>query len=166
MSLVNGLTEQGLSFSRPVTTQAGEIVYILIESENPCYCYLIAQDSERNLIILNNGKLQGNTILKVGPVEILPPTGTESFYVVMSALPRTNLETQIRSFSKRQKSQRTTNNVMDEIFNIRREVSSLQENPEKAVLMGGTFRGEEQKPVEGTHYSGAGAYVKTIVIRH
>jgi hypothetical protein len=164
MSLVMNNTEAPDSYSRPISMKNGDIFNILVKSDVSCYCYIVAQDSERNVLVLYSGRLNADDELNLGPIQITPPPGSELFFVVMGQGIQRELDNKISTFMKNQ-SQRAAGDVMDEIFSLRRSVSALRENPEKPVLMGGAFRDVETS-IPGITYSGAGIYVKSITIRH
>jgi hypothetical protein len=158
-------TELPDSFSRPIIMKDDNIFTILVKSDSTCYCYLVGQDSGRNVVILYNGKLEKDTELKIGPVQLNAPAGTENFYVVTSKNQQLKLEKSVEKYLKNNSSKKKADDVITEIFNLRRSVSSLNENPEIPVLLGGAFRNTESD-IKGTNYSGADTYVKSIVIRH
>jgi hypothetical protein len=130
---------------------------IYIKPEVPCYCYVIVQDAEKNDAVLQSGKLQAGQELDLGPLEITPPSGTETFYIVMTGTQQAQFE-----------GSHTGGEIINAVLNFRRAISQLKENPEKPVSMGGAFRGTGTPPLrpKGIQYSGADRYVKTIIIRH
>ncbi|MDR1507267.1 MAG: hypothetical protein LBI67_09230 [Treponema sp.] len=153
------------SLARPIRMNDGDIFKIVILSKAPCYCYVVVQDSEKNIIILYTGTLGEDDVLTLGPIQVTPPPGLEYFYICMSAEPQPDLKNSIDAFGRNQKSSKAAQDVMDSVFGIRRSITALKENPERPVLMGGTFRGMDEK-ANSVEYSGVGVYVKTITIRH
>jgi hypothetical protein len=158
-------TELPSSFSRPIAMKDDAVFTLFIKSDSTCYCYLVAQDSERTVSILHNSKLEKDVELKIGPIQLNPPAGTENFYIVTSKNQQKNLEKKVEKYLKNNASKKSSNDVITEVFNLRRSVSSLKEDPEKPVLLGGTFR-DSDSDIKGMNYSGANIYVKSIVIKH
>jgi hypothetical protein len=158
-------TELPASFSRPIVMQDDNIFTLFVKSDAACFCYLVVQDSERNVIILHNGKIEKDTELKIGPMQLNPPAGAENFYIITSKDQQNNLEKKIEKYLKKTSSAKNANDVMNEVLNLRRSVSSLKENPETPVLLGGAYR-DAGADLKGVNYSGANVYVKSIVIRH
>ena len=153
---------EGVGFSRPVAMKDGESFSIIIQTNQACYVYLIIQDSERNLSVLLSKRSSANETLQTPLFTLTPPGGSETFYVVISATEQKDLQAAIDAY-KKQSDTRTARDLNNAIMEVRRSTSQFKENPEKPVGMGGAFRG---RAPAGTEYSGAGAYVKTIVITH
>ena len=153
---------EGISFSRPIAMQEGDTFSLFIHANQACNAYVVAQDSERQLIVLLNRRFMPNGSFQTGSIELTPPAGTETFHIVMSLEELPDLQNAINAFDK-QKDTRTTRDLNNAIAAARRSASQFKENPEKPVGMGGAFRGTEH---DGTEFSGAGIYAKTIVINH
>jgi hypothetical protein len=164
LALVDVNADTSVSFSQPIVMKTGETFTLFIKNEAPCYCYIIIQDSEQNVQVLQNRRLAGGEELKFGPIQIMPPAGSENFYVVMSSTEQRDLSSTISIFQKNNSSRRAARDVMNEVLRLRRSLSMLKENPEKPVDMGGAFRGTLKS--EGVVVSGSGSYVKTITINH
>jgi hypothetical protein len=154
---------QGLSFSRPVPMQNGDVFSLTIAGGAACYVYVIVQDSEHNVLTLHAGPARANEAVSIGPMQVTPPEGSETFYVVVSLNEQTRLQEAINAYAKSGNS-RNSRNLINAVMEIRRFVSRLKESPEKPVYMGGAFRGETQ--TQGTGYSGVDTYVKTLIISH
>ncbi|MDR0758642.1 MAG: DUF4384 domain-containing protein [Treponema sp.] len=158
----------GKSFSRPFNLRDGDALRILIQSETPTYCYVVAVDSENNAAVLERTELEKGEWTAVGPLILTPPGGQEIFYIVMSSTPQRALDSRLGVLMSRGESRTAMEDAVNEILRIRREVSQLREQPEMPVSMGGSFRGGEfDLSWESAYkYSGAECYVKSIIIRH
>ena len=153
---------EGIPFSRPVVMKDGESFSIAIQSRQACYAYVIIQDSERQLTVVLNKRLSANESWQTPPLMLTPPSGSETFHIILSLTEQKELQNAIDTFNKENDS-RTQRDLSNAIMAVRRSVSQFNENPEKPVGMGGAFRGREPG---GTEFSGVGTYVKTIVINH
>ena len=160
LSLLKG--SDGIPFSRPVLMKDGDSFCIIVQPRQACYAYVVAQDSERQLIVLYNGRLAANETWQTPIILLTPPGGAETFHIVISQTEQSELKNAIETY-QRQPGARTAQGLNTAIAGVRRDTSAFKENPERAVGMGGAFRGRDPG---GTEYSGAGAYVKTIVINH
>ena len=153
---------EGIPFSRPVEMAAGDSFSIVVQTRQACYAYVIIQDSERNMMVLLNKRLNANESWQTGSIKLTPPSGSETFHVVMSLTELADLQSAIDAF-KKQSDTRTGRDLNNAVMGVRRSVSQFNESPEKPVGMGGAFRGRDPG---GTEFSGVGTYVKTIVINH
>ncbi|MDR2376362.1 MAG: DUF4384 domain-containing protein [Treponema sp.] len=156
------------SFSRPFSLRDGDALRILIQSETPAYCYVVAVDSENSVAVLEQTELGKDEWTTVGPLVLTPPGGQEIFYIVMSSTPQKALDDRLGALILRGESLTAMEDVVNEILRIRRDVSQLREQPEMPVSMGGSFRGGEfdLSWASAFRYSGAECYVKSIIIRH
>ncbi|MDR1618019.1 MAG: DUF4384 domain-containing protein [Treponema sp.] len=152
------------SFVRPLVLRNGDVFTLRIRSEDPAWCYVIAQDSAQAVHVLNNSALDQGGTLTIGPLELTLPSGDEIFYIIVSGEPQKTLEGRIRFYEKNGNSQKAADDLVGEVLKIRREVSRLKERPEMPVSMGGSFRSDEF--VRAIKYSGTDCYVKSIVVRH
>jgi hypothetical protein len=165
IALVNQKRSTGISADRTVQMATGDVFNFLIKTEADCFVYVIAQGSDNAVLVLYGSPLKkGNEVL-VGPVELTPPSGTETFFVVLSAGAQRRLGQAVEAYRKNPGSSRTARTVMNEVFALRRDVSQLDQTPEQPVYMGGVFRGGDSS-VPGLRFSGSNLYVKTINISH
>ena len=164
MSLL-GKNGEGLPLSKPAEMKNGDVFSIQINLESNAYCYVIAQDSERGVAVLHNAQQSAGSKIVLGPMQITPPAGTESIFVIVSAGTQKELEAKIAALTTDAGSRRAGRDLVNEVFNLRRDVSKLKENAEKPVAMGGAFR-KMGETVSGTSYSGAEVYVKTVSVNH
>jgi hypothetical protein len=163
--LSNNLEANDSPFSRPLQLQNGNEFTFYVKSEAQAYCYIIARDSENLSFVLINSVVQKDQMLIIGPLEVTPPEGQELFYVIMSDTPQKTLEDRIHTFEANDGLQKASDDLLNEVLKIRRDISQLRERPEMPVFMGGSFRNDEPEP-KGTRYSGTECYVKSIIIRH
>jgi hypothetical protein len=156
------------SFSRPFNLRDGNALRILIQSETPAYCYVVAVDSENSVAVLEQTELGKGEWTAIGPLVLTPPGGQEIFYIIMSGAPQKALDDRLDALMLRSESRTAMEDVVNEILRIRRDISQLREQPEVPVSMGGSFRGGEfdLSWASAFSYSGAECYVKSIIIRH
>jgi hypothetical protein len=165
IAMVNQKRSTGLSADQTVHMVTGDIFNFLITSEADCFVYIIAQCSDNSVIVLCESALKKGNELRVGPVELTPPAGTETFFVVVSAAAQKKLGQAVETYQKNPNSSRNARAALNEVFALRRDVSRLDQIPEQPVYMGGAFRGGDGS-VAGIRFSGANLYVKTINISH
>ena len=153
-----------VSFSQPIEMRTGDNFSLYLRTETPSYCYIIVQDSEQKVQVVKSARLDAREEVRLGPIRILPPSGREVFYIVMSQTEQRDLSTRISAY-ERNSTQRNAREVINEVLALRRTVAVLNENPERPVYMGGAFRGGEDG-FNGSEFSGSNFYVKTITISH
>jgi hypothetical protein len=158
--LKNGVS---LPFSRPVALRDGDTVSVFILSAADAYVYIIGQDPERNVEVFYSGAVKAGENFRTGPIQLLPPGGQETIHIIVSGEREVRLEAQIAAYQA-EKVFRAGRNVVSAALELRREILLLTEAPERPVQMGGSFRGFDN--LEGSGYSGAGKYFKTILINH
>ena len=165
LALQNVRTGDLVPFSIPVQSWTGEQFRLVIQPNAACYAYVIYESpSGDEVAVLFAGALKGNEAWYSQILELAPPRGSESFYVIASLEEQKVLAQRIASFNANSSSLQRRS-LMNEVFRIRGEASQFREAPEKPVLMGGASRGTPDKN-QGVEYSGAGAYVKIINIEH
>jgi hypothetical protein len=165
IALVNRSGSTVLAADKPVQMQTGDIFNFLLKSGADCYVYVTAQSSDNEVFVFYSGAVKKDEELKVGPFELTAPSGTETFFVIASAVPQKKLAQAAESFEKSPNSSRAARSLLNEVFALRRTVSALDQNPEQPVLMAGAFRGEGST-VSGLKFSGAETYVRTFTIGH
>jgi len=144
-----------LDYSQPVALQAGDTFSLLLLSEEKSWIYIIAQDSERNAIILHYGFLEANDLFSTNPIRLVPPGGQETIYVILSNVRETMLEAQIAAFQA-DASFRNGRNVINAVMELRRDILAIGEAPERPVQLGGSFRSFTNNDyMEGLSFSGA-----------
>jgi len=158
-------TGELVSFTAPVKSSTGERFIIVINPTVNCHCYIVVESMNGNDAgILYSGPLKGGEIWHSIKIELMPPQGTESFFIVLSRTEQKNLVQRIQEFNNNSGSMQKRA-LMNEIFSIRNEVSRFKEAPEKPMLIGGVDRGNPEKS-RGLEFSGLETYVKTISIEH
>ena len=164
MALINARTGEMVPFSAPVQSSTGERFQLVIEAESTCYLYVIAISAdETEADILYAGLFGAGQIWYSQILELVPPQGSESLYVITSLTEQQTLAQRITAYNANSgATQRRA--LVNEIFRIRSDASRFREEPEKPVLMGGATRGEDKGT--GVEYSGSEIYVKTISIEH
>jgi hypothetical protein len=165
IALVNQRRNAGISVDRTIRMETGDIFHFLIKSEADCFVYVIAQGSDNSVFVFHGSPLKRDEELKVGPAELTPPSGTETFFVVVGSGPQRKLDQSLEAYQRNPNSPRAARAVMSEVFAIRRDISALDQHPEQPVYMGGTFRGEDA-PIAGLRFSGSNVYVRTFNISH
>ena len=165
MALQNVKTEDMLPFTAPVKSATGDRFRLEIDPAEDCYCYVIAEfTSGEDVAVLQAGPLQGGTTWLSPVLELSPPSGSESIFVVASRDEQAALAQNVIAFVNNSgPTQRRA--LMNEVFRLRSEVSQFKEAPEKPVLMGGAARGGTGKN-EGMEFSGMDTYVKAISLEH
>jgi hypothetical protein len=163
LALLNQRVGVSVSLERPALMETGDIVSFYVTSEADCYCFLVAQSSDNEVAVLHSRPLKAGEEIRTGAVQLAEPPGTETFFIVMSAGRQRKLEQAVEAHARNPASTRTGRAVLNEVFALRREVSRLGEKPEQPVYLGGAFRALD---VEGTLFSGADMYVKTVSISH
>jgi len=153
---------ESIPFSRPVAMTNGDSFDLTIQADQACYAYVVYIDTQGQMDIILNTRLAANKIWRES-YELVQPSGRETIIVVMSLTEQPELKNAINSFNN-QNNTRTARDLNNAIAGTRRSASQFNENPEKPVGMGGAVRGSEI--TGGTEFSGAGIYVKTIVINH
>jgi hypothetical protein len=156
MGILNQKRKSEIALNRPVSMETGDVFSFRLKSGADCFAYVVAQYSDGSAAAFYSGALEAGTTVDVGPVDLSGSGGTETFYIILSALEQNSLAAAIAAY--RTDPERATRSVANEIFNLRRAVSRLNEKTERQVSMG--------DGVAGLEFSGAGAYVKTIIVEH
>ena len=163
LGLVDYKQSRSLDFSRPVNLKRGDAVNILVQSSADCWLYIIAQDSDRNVVVFHSGRIRAGEAYRSNPIQILPPSGQDTIYIIVSRNQEKNLEERIAAYTKDNEF-RNGRNVVSAVLEMRREILSLAEAPDKPVPLGGAFR--SYSDFEGRNYSGTYRYFKTILLNH
>jgi hypothetical protein len=165
IALVNRRQDAGISVDKTIRMETGDIFHFLIKSTADCFVYVIAQGSDNSVFVFHGSPLERDKELRVGPAELTQPSGTETFFVVVSARAQRKLDQALEAYKRNPDSPRAARAVLNEVFALRRDISGLDQNPEQPVYMGGAFRGEDAS-VPGLRFSGSDAYVRTFNIIH
>ena len=156
MGILNQKRESHIALNRPVIMETGDVFSFRLKSGADCFVYVVAQYSNGSAAALYNGPLEAGKTVDIGPVDLSGPGKTETFYIILGAAEQTALGSAIAAY--RIEPEQAAQSVANEIFNLRRAVSRLNEKTERQVSMG--------DGVTGLEFSGAHAYVKTIIVEH
>ena len=164
LGLRNEKTMKLVPFYAPVQSYTGESFRVLAKPETDCFLYIIAESIQNEeIIVFYDGFWKGGEDWISPEIQLSLPDGSENFFIVASLTEQTALAQRISAFNSNSGvTQRRA--LIDEVNNIKRQVSNLNEAAEKPVLMGGALRGSEEE--NATEFSGVGTYVKTISIEH
>jgi len=165
LALQNFRTNEMVSFSAPVQSWTGEQFRLVVNPSAACFCYVIYESPDGNdVAVLHAGPLKQGELWYSQILELAPPRGSESLFVITSREEQRTLSQRITAF-KANSGATQRRALMNEIFRIRSDASRFREAPEKPVLMGGASRGNADQNI-GVEYSGSEIYVKTISIEH
>jgi hypothetical protein len=156
LGILNQKRKSEIALNRPVSMETGDAFSFRLKSGAGCFVYVVARYSNGSAAAFYSGPLEAGKTVDIGPVELSGPGGTETFYIVVSAAEQTSLGAAVAAY--RADPERAARGVANEIFNIRRAVSRLNEKSEKQVSMG--------NGISGLEFSGAAAYVKTVTVEH
>jgi len=177
MGLQNTKTNTLVPFSAPVQSYDGEQFRILIKPDKDSFFYVIAQSPDGNdVVVLYNGPIKSGETWYSQVIELTPPGGSESLYIIASRGEQTSLSRLIASANANGKAGSMADGkadaslvqkraIINEVLSLRSEVSQFKEQAETPVLIGGVAR-STQDAAEATQYSGLEVYVKTISIEH
>jgi hypothetical protein len=156
IGILNQKRKSGIVLNRPVSMENGDVFSFRMKSGADCFAYVAAQYSNGSAEALYSGFLEAGKTVDIGPVDLSGPGGTETFYIIVSAAEQMVLDSAIADY--RIDPERAARSVANEIFSLRRAVSRLNEKIERPVSMG--------DEVTGLEFSGASAYVKTVIVEH
>ena len=165
MGLQNMRTGELVPFSAPVQSWTGEQFRLVIETQTQAYCYVIAESAAGNeMAVLYAGRLASGEVWYSQILQLSPPRGSESLFVIVCAEEQRTLAQRITAFNANSgTAQRRA--LLNEIQSVRSNASRFREAPEKPVLMGGASRGGPERS-QGVEYSGSEIYIKTVSIDH
>ena len=165
MGLQDSKTKNLVPFSAPVESSTGSSYLLYIKPDSDCFAYLIYEGSDGDVVaVLFDGTIKNGENWQSVPLTMAPPEGDNFFYMIVSRGEQKALAERISAF-KANSGNAQRRALMNEVFQIRSEVSQFKETPEKPVLMGGAARGDPEKS-QGVQYSGLAAYVKTVSIKN
>ena len=165
MALQNVKTGDLVSFSAPIQSWTGEQFRLVIHPAAGCFAYVVYEGPDGDdVTVLYAGALKGGEPWYSQVLELAPPQGAESFFIIASREEQRTLAQRISAF-KANSGNLQRRALINEIFRLRSDVSRFREAPEKPVLMGGASRGTPEKN-QGVEFSGLDTYVKTISIEH
>jgi uncharacterized protein YuzE len=156
IGILNQKRKSDIVLNRPVSMENGDVFSFRMKSGADCFAYVAAQYSSGSAAALYSGPLEAGKTIDLDPVDISGPGGTETFYIIVSAAEQTALGSAIAAYMLDR--DQAARSVTNEIFNLRRAVSRLNEKIERQVSMDGG--------VVGLEFSGANAYVKIVTVEH
>jgi hypothetical protein len=167
LALLDIKSSEMIPFSDPIRSSTGERYQIIIKPEERAFCYIIyiSPDGEDMAVLCSGGPLKGGEPWYSDILELAAPEGSESLYIITSLNEQKDLLQKIDDL-KKNNGPRQRRALVNEINNIRSNVSKFREIPEKPVLMGGATRGSTSERNGGTEFSGLDTYVKIISIDH
>jgi hypothetical protein len=163
--LLNRREPAPLSLERPVKLQTGDRISFTLKSEADCFVYVIVRDAENAVAVLHNSPLGKGETLDLGPILLTLPAGRETVFFVVSSREIPALRRALGAWRANPGSARAGRDLLDAVYGLRRDISQLRENLEQPLAMGGAVRDTGEAPA-GLLFSGAGTYVKTIVLEH
>lgn len=153
--------DEGLPFDKTVSMNNGETFSINLFAESDCYAYLIVEGASGTITPIIYRKIEAGNVRRVR-YTLSPPAGQERFYIVTSSGEQKELLDAIEAYNK-DKTARNSQMIKNLLFEIR---DSGDDIPGKPVAFTGSARGSDGSDIQGTEFSGASAYAKTIVISH
>jgi len=161
-------TQESLLISEQIRMETGEPFLITVKPESDCFCYVVLYDSSRKITVLKDAPLMGGIEINIGPFELKAPSGTETFYVIMSLERQKKLENLIQTFNRNNSSQNAIN-LHSEVANLQKAASDLGE-PHTEIIMGSaSTRADSSDTVQQTQFtrfSEKAIYVRAITIQH
>ena len=164
IKFLKGKERESVPINQIIKMETGQNFLIAITPASDCYCYVVCQDSERQIVVLHAAQLKGGNELPLGPYQIEDPPGTETLYVIISQTRQTKLEELIQAQKNNPGARQQANNLYREVVSLQNTASGLGEPASSFVPSGGTSRGNTQE--NATRFSGKNLYVRAITIRH
>jgi len=164
IKFAKGKAQESVPIDKIIRMETGDTFQITITPDADCFAYVICQDSERQIIVLQNRPVAEGNEIRLGPFMIENPPGTETLYVIMSRERQVKLESLIQEYNRNKDSRQHANNLYREIVNLQNTASSLGEPASTFIASGGTTRGGAQE--NATRFSDKKLYVRPITIRH
>jgi hypothetical protein len=167
--LVNEREYTPISAEGLVRLQSEDRIRFTLTSGADCFVYVIAQDAEGAVVVLHSDSLRRGETLTLGPLLITPPSGKETIFFAVSAGEQAPLGRALDTLQANPGSTRAGQELLNQVYGLRREISRLQENPERPLAMGGSVRGTEEdagNAAGGILFSGAHTYVKILILEH
>ena len=152
---------QGILFENnsAISMRDGDSFSIELFSESDFFAYIVVRQSSGTLTPLLYRRVSANKIEKIGGT-LSPPQGQLRFYVVASNSEQRELLNVIEAYN-REKTSANADLLTSMLLEIR---DSGDDNPGRPVDFAGSARAGDV--TQGTAYSGASVYAKTITIRH
>jgi len=164
IKFLQGEKWESVSIARTIRMETGEKFQIAIKPGSDCYCYMVLQDSSREMFVIHDEPLKAGVEKNFGPFEIVDPPGTETLYVIMSIEREQKLESLVKTYNDNPGIRQNGENLRQEIARLQDAVSALGQPTSSFIPGGGTSRGSTQEYV--TRFTEKNKYVSPIIIRH
>ena len=164
ITFLRGRNRESVPISRIIQMETGQSFQIAITPAVNSFCYIILNNSARQISILYNQPIRAGNDINIGPMRLTEPSGTETLYVIISLERQTSLENLIQTHISNPESRQHADNLRREIVRLQNTVSELGEPSSAFIPSGGTTRGSTQEHV--TRFSGQSLYVRSIAVRH
>ncbi|MDR0668654.1 MAG: DUF4384 domain-containing protein [Treponema sp.] len=168
LSLSNQRELIAISLERPVELTTGDRITFILKSRADCFVYVIARDSENAVAVLYSNPVRNGETLNLGPIRITPPAGSETIFFVVSSRERSGLSQAVTTLRANPNSARAGQELLNQVYGLRRDSSLLGETPEQPLAMGGSVRGTDDTAgnTGGLLFSGTHTYVKILTLEH
>jgi len=163
LKFLQGKAKESVPMSLQFRMEVGDYFQLTIIPASDCYCYVICYDSDRQISVIKNEYVKGETEIYLDTIYITVTPETKTVYVIMSLEKQTSLENLIQAYNNNSNSQQNANNLYRELVNLQDIASGLGEPASSFIPSAGTSRGGE---VYVNRYSGMNFYVRPILIRH
>jgi len=164
IKFTRGRARESVPIDKIIRMESGDSFQVTITPESDCFVYIVCQDSERQIIVLQNRPATEGNEIRLGPVKVEDPPGTETLYIIMSLERQVKLETLIQEYNRNRDSKQHANNLYREVVSLQNTASSLGEPASSFIASGGTTRGGGEE--NATRFSDKKLYVRAITIRH
>jgi len=165
IQFLRGRDRESTPINRTIRMENNDAFMLVVKAEADCYCYVICYDSEQQIDTQLNEAIKGGSQVPVGPVFLTEPSGTETFYVIMSITRHEELEKLI-NLNEKSPSRQNTSDLYREIVRLQNAASDLGEPATAIITSGGTSRGAAEEQSFATKFTGKEMYVRAISIRH
>ena len=164
IKFLQGRARDSIPINQIIRMETGEVFQIIITPASDSYCYVVYNDSEREIHVLHNQALKAGADLVLGPFQLEEPPGTETLYVVMSLDRQTRLEELIKNHESNPGSRQHSDNLRREVGSLQNAASGLGEPASAFIASGGTSRSGSQE--YATRFTDKNIYVRAITFRH
>jgi len=164
IKFLRGNERESVSILRTIRMENEETFLITIKPDSNCYCYVILEDTSRDISVIHDRPLSKGMEVNIGPYEILDPAGKDTFFVIMSLEREQRLEGLIKAYNDNPRIAQNSENLRKEIARLQDVVSALGQPVSSFIPGGGTSRGSTQEYV--TRFEKKNMYVNPIIIQH
>jgi len=165
IKFLKGSKLESVSIARTIRMENEETFLIIIKPDSDCFCYVVLEDSSRELLVIHDKPLLKGAEINIGPYKIEDPPGTETFYVIIGLAKQERLESLIKAYNGNPGSKQNGENLRQEIARLQDAVSALGQPASAFIPGGGTSRGSGTQEYV-TRFTEKNVYVTPIIIRH